>query len=138
MRPDALLTVHAPPGLKIRRNSRADVRIAMTVTDGYHVQANPASRDFLIPLEVKLRPAGGIRPGKPVFPKAQPYSLGGMPDDPLLTYGGTFDVRVPLEAQDDASLGNHVLTGTIRYQACDSRTCLFPAQKRLKIHLEVL
>jgi uncharacterized protein len=137
VRPDAVLTVHPPSNLKVRRDSAAELRVAMTVADGYHVQANPASHDFLIPLQLKLRPGGGIRPGQSAYPPAQPYSLPGFPE-PLLTYEGRLEIMVPLAVQGNAQRGKQVLTGTIRYQACDSRTCLFPARARFNVPLEIL
>lgn len=102
-----------------------EARITLVVADGYHIQANPASGEFLIPLRLDLRGRGGVRVGKPGYPRGRPYRLPGADVD-WMTYEGTLEVAVPLEAQESAPEGERVLRGVVRYQACDDGRCLFP------------
>ena len=45
----------------------------------------------------------------------------------LVVYDGTFAISLPVKAAGDAAAGETVtLRGTLRYQACDDRHCLFP------------
>ena len=44
------------------------------------------------------------------------------PGEALDVYSGPFTVRLPLEAVK----GDHTLTGTLRYQACDNAACYPP------------
>lgn len=126
MAPDAVVTVQSPPPVVLAGGGTAKVRIMIAVAEGYHVQANPASERFLVPVRLEIKARAGIRLGKPAYPPGKPYRLQGAPSD-LMTYEGTFEIVVPLEAEESAQLGDYVHNGVLRYQACDTSTCLFPA-----------
>lgn len=132
-----VVEVRAPAPITLRLGGSAEARLTTAVAEGYHVQANPASDRFLIPLRLALKAKGGVRPGRPVYPLGQPYRLEGSSSD-LMTYGGSFEIVVPLEATASARPGEHVLRGVLRYQACDTRTCLFPASLPVAIPVRVL
>lgn len=105
----------------------ADATLSFVVRHGYHIQANPASADYLKPAVVELTGACGISPGKPHYPPAVPYRLEGADSD-LATYADRFKVTIALStAKDRSKAGDCALHGTLRYQACDARTCLAPA-----------
>lgn len=110
----------------VPRGGKIEARVTVTVKDGFHVQANPASEPYLIPLQLELAGAGPIRVGDLIYPPGVPYRLQGATTD-LSTYEGTFDLRVPLEAAKDAATGNVSVSGTLKYQACNDRLCLKPA-----------
>ena len=116
---------------------QAEARITVAVTDGYHVQANPASTEFFVPTKLQLRAKRGVRPKAPVYPPGRPYRLEGMPSE-LMTYEDTFEITIPLEASDSARLGEHVLKGTLSYQACDDRSCLFPVSVPFSLPVQVV
>ncbi len=105
----------------------ATVRLSFVVKDGYHVQANPASADYLRPVVVVLTGDCGIAPGKPQYPAAEAYRLQGADSD-LATYSGRFTVTfTAAAATSKLERGDCLLRGTLEYQACDARTCLAPA-----------
>ena len=131
-----MVAVHAPP-VTLMAGGVTQARLAVVVADGYHVQANPASGNFFVPVELDLRAAGGVSPGKPVYPPGLPYCLPGESDD-LMTYEGTLEIVVPLKAGASARPGNHVLKGALRYQACDARSCLFPASVPVTLAVRVV
>jgi hypothetical protein len=105
--------------------------ITFHVASGFHVQANPAADEFLIPLTVKLVPGPGLKVGDPKYPAPEKYRLHGTDVD-LLTYSGTFSVGVPLNVTADARAGAVTLSGSVRYQACDRRSCKPPATIEFK------
>lgn len=115
----------------------ADATLWFVVRDGYHVQANPASADYLKPAVVELTSACGIAPGKPLYPPAVPYRLEGADSD-LATYAHRFKVTIALSTSN-AGLkpGDCALHGTLRYQACDARTCLAPATLAFELPVSV-
>jgi DsbC/DsbD-like thiol-disulfide interchange protein len=129
-----VVTVHAPP-VTLAAGGKGEARLSVTVADGYRVQANPASGEFFIPVELGLKAAGGVSSGEPVYPPGKPYRLPGTSDD-LMTYEGTFEIVVPLRADASARPGSRRLKGALSYQACDSRSCLFPAS--LPFDLQVM
>jgi Disulphide bond corrector protein DsbC len=108
--------------LSVSAGQSANAEITVKIKSGYHVQANPASEDYLIPTKLELKPVDGLEVGAPVYPKGQPFKLEGT-EKPLATYVDSFVIKVPVKAQQ---AGNKTLEGSLRYQACDARSCLFP------------
>ena len=114
----------------------AVVDLQVAVAEGYHLQANPPSLEFLIPLTLSFRKQKGLRAVSVSYPEGAPYHLEGFGD--LDVYEGTFTLRVGIEAGLDSGPGDTTLRGQLRYQACDDRTCLFPAAVPVSIHVRVL
>jgi hypothetical protein len=121
--PPAIVAVDAIPDVSLHHGETTSVAVSITVADGYHVQANPASGEFLVPLELQLDPVEGLGFGAAEYPKATPYRLENS-EDILKTYEGTFAVNVPITALKAGALD---VSGKVRYQACDSKRCLFPS-----------
>lgn len=122
---EPVVTVTAPKDVAIRAGGSAEGRIVVTVAEGFHLQANPASEKYLIPTKLELSEGFGVKPGKPVYPTGRPYRLPGATSD-LSVYEGRFEIRTPLEAGRDAQPGTYTVTGKLHYQSCDARRCLPP------------
>jgi DsbC/DsbD-like thiol-disulfide interchange protein len=135
--PPPVVAVEEPALVSVAAGGATEARITVMVASGYHVQANPASDQFLVPLQLELKSTGGVRPEQPHYPPGQPYQLEGAAND-LLTYGGTVELVVPLRASPSARPGHRVLQGTLRYQACDTRACLFPAAVPVSVPVRVV
>jgi DsbC/DsbD-like thiol-disulfide interchange protein len=131
-----IVAVTAQP-VTLAAGGATQARITLVVADGYHVQANPASGEFLVPLQLALRGRGSVRVGKPAYPRGRPYRLPGADED-WMTYGGTLEIAVPLEAQESAPEGELALRGTLRYQACDDGSCFFPASVPVTLPVRVV
>ncbi len=123
--------------VEVRAGGSAEARLAVLVKDGYHVQANPASGNFLVPLRLELKARDGVRLGRPIYPPGQPYRLPGMEGD-WTTYQGRVEIVVPLVADASARKGTRSLAGALHYQACDARTCLFPASVPVSLTVKVV
>lgn len=132
-----ILTVTSLPWVTLLPGEKAEARIGFSVAAGFHVQANPAGGRFLVPMELTFARQKVVRVGRPVYPAGETYHLEGSPDA-LLVYSGKFDLVVDLEAAPDMPAGDYFLKGSVRYQACDHRTCLFPASLPLVFTVEVL
>lgn len=134
---EAVVNVPAVEPVILAAGHEAEARVTVIVADGYHIQANPASSQFFVPTRLQLRAKGGVVPREPVYPLGRPYRLAGMPDE-LMTYEEAFVVVVPLVAGESAQPGDYLLQGSLRYQACDDRSCLFPATVPVNIPVRVL
>ena len=122
----AIVAVGDIPVVTVRPGESSDVAIPIVVAPGYHVQSNPAGNEFLVPLELHLDDAAGVRFGRADYPAASPYRLEGTDED-LMTYHGSVFVKLRVTALASASVGEEKITGSLRYQACDPRRCLFPS-----------
>ena len=137
IKPEDVVSVPVPAQVAVIVGGGAEARITLAVTHGYHIQANPASTEFFAPTKLQLRAKGGVRPKAPVYPPGLPYRLEGMPDE-FMTYEDIFEISIPLQASDSARPGEHVLKGTLRYQACDDRSCLFPVWVPFSVPVRVV
>jgi DsbC/DsbD-like thiol-disulfide interchange protein len=136
--PPVALTLEAED-VRVVAGGTTEARVTVRVRPGFHVQANPAAAEFLVPLTVELSERPPVRVGLPVYPPGRPHRLRGATAD-LLTYEGAVTVRVPLRAESDPARGRDdvvVLSGSVRYQACDARACLRPSALPLHISVQV-
>jgi hypothetical protein len=120
-----IVSVGPIPTVTLRAGESTKVIVPVMVGDGYHIQSNPASNEFLIPVELRFEHADGIQIGNPNYPAGSPYRLEGTDDD-LMTYDGTVSITVRVKASATASDGERLVKGSLSYQACDSRRCFFP------------
>ena len=112
------------------------VELPFTVADGFKVQANPAASEFLIPLELTLASSEVIAVVSVAYPPAHRFRLEGTTED-LLTYHGASAVTVTVQADPNAGPGEYVVAGTLGYQACNARRCLFPTSLAVQIKVVV-
>jgi len=135
--PQSVVSVRVPEAIGVVAGESVEARISVTVAQGYHVQANPASEDYLIPTRLELKPARDIAIGKPAYPSGQPYRLSGADKD-LKTYAGTFAIGIPLKTSRKAQPSRRTVEGRLHYQACDLKSCLPPASAQVTLTIEIL
>ncbi len=121
----------------LRAGDSVSVTIPLSIARGYHVNANPAASEDYIPLEIVLRDSLGLRVGTVRYPAAKTWRLDGSTED-LKVYDGKFDVRVPLIAESGIPAGDHLLLGSVEFQACNSQVCLMPDSRAIKLTVRVL
>ena len=105
--------------------SPSEVLVRLEISAGWHVNANPASLEFLIPTRVEpTRPATQIQA---VYPKGSRYHPR-FSREPLSVYEGNLEIRVrsdaPLPAAEKLAL---------TFQACDDSSCLPPETVELAV-----
>jgi thiol:disulfide interchange protein DsbD len=132
---ETLIHVTAAP-VRIPAGGGAIAVIEIAVQPGWHVNANPPSPDYMIPTEVTVEAAGGVSAGKGDYPAGVPLQVG-FEQNPILTFGGTFAVRLPLSAAGEADHGARAMKGTVSFQACNDQLCLTPASVPFELKVEV-
>jgi hypothetical protein len=131
-------TVEAPE-VRVAAGGSAEARVIVRIRPGFHVQANPAAEEFLVPLTVDLSERPPVRVGLPIYPAGRPHRLRGATSH-LLTYEGAVTLRVPLWAEAGGGRGRDevvILSGSLRYQACDDRICLRPSALPIRLPVRV-
>ncbi len=91
-------------------------KILLTMKDGWHVNAHPASMDFLIPVNITLSQAPQTL--QAFYPKGHPIET---PLGDLMVYSET--VSIPVVLKEEAKSGSLSLTA----QACDGSACYPPS-----------
>jgi hypothetical protein len=103
------------------------VQIDILVAKGFHLQANPASREGLIPTEIQFEPSPLFQFSSFTYPKGTPLRLSQGTGE-ILTYAGNFPVSFELSRQPAVTLKEKkLIKGQIHYQACDDHVCMRPS-----------
>jgi len=112
-------TVPVPVG------GNVDATVTLSISPGFHVNANPATFSYLIPTEVTTGNVEGVSAGKPVYPSAEKKKFQ-FADQPLAVYEGDAQIKLPLHAATNAAKGARSLPIDVRVQACDQEKCFAP------------
>ncbi len=114
-------------GLLRRGREHDEVVVVLAIEAGFHINANPASFDFLVPTSVKIL---GVNAVEMEYPPAQPFKSDFAPDV-LQVYAGT--VTIVARVQRGLLDRVHPLRATVEAQACTQSICLPPSRIALTI-----
>ncbi len=125
-----------PQEATLTRGQSVEIIVPIKITNGYHVNANPASFPYLIPVELKIMPSSGIavefiRYPDPVTKKFT------FAEAPLKVYEGETLVKASLNTDKSAPTGRHNLSAKLRVQACDDKVCYAPGEIDLTLPVDV-
>ena len=113
----------------VKAGKASVIELRFKVRDGFHVNSHTPKSDLLIPTVIKLDAAEGVKASDVVYPAGTLYSFSFDPKEKLDVYTGTFVVKVPVVA----AAGDHTLTGSLHYQACDTAACYPPKTLPLQV-----
>lgn len=129
--PEAFVSAEAvPPGSTFR------VAVRLRMEQGWHVQSNRPSEENFIKTRLELEPAEGLTVDAVQYPEGEILhapALGG--DLSVYNDGVVFGASAHVAA--DAVEGPRVVRGSVTYQACNDRTCLFPKTVTLEFPVSV-
>lgn len=107
----------------------ATARLAVEVEmlPGMHVNANPATHDWMIPIEASVAGVDGIEVLDAFYPEPEsrkfPYD-----DDPYLVYEGRFVIGLVIAVAATVPPSGPTLEIVVDYQACNDQACFAPAE----------
>ena len=112
------------------RSSEFDeVVVRLAIEPGYHINANPASLDFLVPTTVQIP---GVKDARVSYPPGQVFKPK-FSDEAILVYEGTALIKMRLaKGSIDKSKPASV---AVEVQACTVKLCLEPGQISVPIVL---
>lgn len=135
--PEAVLTAQATPGKIVAApGAKTTVKVRLTVRHEYHVNANPPSEAYLIPTTVTFAKAADVTMGKPLYPKGKPHTFDFSPQA-ITVYQDSVTVNVPLMVSAKAKLGSRQLAGSVKYQACNEKSCMAPTTAKFMVTLQI-
>lgn len=120
----------------IPQNGSADAIVTLSISPGFHVNANPATFPYLIATEVKASKIEGITVGTPGYPAGEKKKFQ-FAEEPLAVYEGEVGVKLNLRTEKNAAVGSRSLPITVRVQACDHEQCFPPATVNATIAVDV-
>jgi len=130
----SVLSVTPPEKVVAKRGASLEVKTAMTLKPGYHVNSNTPSDSYLIPLRLTWEP-GALESVEVIFPKPHMEKSTFSPK-PLSVFTGDFALVTKFRVAGNAASGPGIAVGKLRYQACNSDSCLQP--KTIEIKLPVI
>ncbi|HMG72987.1 MAG TPA: protein-disulfide reductase DsbD domain-containing protein [Pyrinomonadaceae bacterium] len=113
-----------------------DAKVLLSISPGFHVNANPATFSYLIATEVTTGKVEGITVGAPNYPAAVKKKFQ-FAEQPLAVYEGEVPIKLNLRAEKNAAAGPRSLPLTLRVQACDEEKCYPPATLNSTISVTV-
>lgn len=117
-----------------KRGGSFEAKVPFVLQPGYHTNSNTPSESYLIPLKLTWE-KGVAEAVEVVYPKAhmEKYSFS---EKPLSVFTGNFEVTTKFNTAANAPDGPNVISGKLRYQACNDNACLPP--KTLDVKLPVV
>jgi DsbC/DsbD-like thiol-disulfide interchange protein len=111
--------------VEARAGETAEAAVRLAITNGYHVNANPATERFLIPTSLEVKPESGITVDRIVYPKPLTKKFP-FAEVPLAVYEGDARITMTVHVPRDAATGQHALAARLRVQPCDDEKCYPP------------
>lgn len=108
--------VHLPAG------KPSEVALHFRVIEGMHINSHAPHDDFLIPTTFSIPDGSGVRLQSTSYPTGDDITMPSAPKMKLNVYSGEFVVQTHMIA----AAGNHLIKGTLHFQACNMSQCLPP------------
>ena len=112
-----------PAQVTIPAGKPATVVLHFRIAPGRHINSHTPSEEELIPTTFTIPEGSGVRLDKAAYPSGQKFVLPIDPGTKLSVYTGEFIIR----ARIVATAGEHLIEAKLRYQACDTNSCMPPA-----------
>jgi thioredoxin:protein disulfide reductase len=110
--------------------------LTLQLLSGYHVNSNTPSDEYLIPLRLTWN-AGPLESVKVIYPQPTMEKFA-FSQKPLSIYSGEFEIVTQFKTSASAAPGLGVVTGKLRYQACNDRMCLAPKTVDITLPVQIV
>ena len=130
---NAVLTIASPKTVTARPGATIDVPLDISIDPAFHVNSNAPSDPYLIPLRLTWSP-GALENAAVSFPPPKTQKFG-FSETPLSVFSGQFRILTKFTVAQNAPSGLGIVSGKLRYQACNDHECLPP--KTIGIDLPV-
>ena len=121
-----------PQQVTLAAGKPGTVELHFRINDGLHINSHAPLQKSLIRTELIEAEPEGIQIAAVDFPAGSDYAFPTDPSEKLSVYSGEFVLRMHLKA----SRGDHLVSGALRYQACDNHTCFPP--RSLPVSVDVV
>ncbi len=134
--PDSTAVLSIAPVAKVhaQRGKPFDQALALELRAGYHVNSNAPDDEFLIPLRLTWN-SGPLEAKEIRYPKPERAKFS-FSEKPVAIFSGKFEIVTRFVTSPNAAdMG--IVTGKLRYQACNDRECLQPKTVDVRFSVEV-
>ena len=118
--------VTATAKVKGKSDEVFNVELQIKIAAGWHINANPAGQDFLIPTTVELDANAPVELVDIAYPKGKSMRFE-FSDEPLNVYEESLMISLRLKQKPNVTQEkNAAITLKLTYQPCNDTECLFP------------
>ena len=121
-----------PEQITVPAGKTTPVAMHFRVAQGLHINSHAPKDEYLIPTELSIPVASGVRLEAADYPAGTEFILPVDPGTKLVVYTGEFTIQARIVAQP----GDHMVEARLHYQACDQNACLPP--KTIKVPVDVI
>jgi len=132
------VTMEPPPVANVTRGKSNSVELQFRVGDGFHINSNKPTEEYLIPTTLKLEPPTDLVIGKITYPAGTAMSFSFAPDEKLSVYTGDFALTVQVRPLSSVLPSKYEVRGHLRYQACDKAQCYPPKNLPVQFAVKVV
>jgi hypothetical protein len=130
-----ILSVESPAPLPAKRGSSVQAKLKVSIQPGFHANSNTPSEDYLIPMKLTWTP-GPLESPTVTYPKGQMEKYE-FSDKPISVYTGNFELTTSFKVPANAPVSPAVMSGKLRYQACNNKSCFPPKTVEVKLPVQV-
>ncbi len=120
------------------RGTRLRLAVEIEILPDMHVNANPPTYDWLIPVEVSIVENAGIGFAEAFYPEAELTTFSWGDDEPIAVYQETIVVGLEIDIAAVTALGDRNLEVVFEYQACNDSMCFAPTKSTFTFPLTVV
>lgn len=120
------------------RGKANTVKLQFRISEGFHINSNKPTAEYMIPTVLRLDPPTDLVVGKITYPAGQEMTFPFAPNDKLSVYSGTFTLAVMVRPLASVPPGKYGFHGQMRYQACDNAACYPPKQLPVQFEVKVV
>jgi DsbC/DsbD-like thiol-disulfide interchange protein len=133
---NSVVTINTPPKTTVKRNQVVTTDLEIQLRNGFHVNSDKPNDPYLIPLKLTWAAPAIADASEVTYPKPVMEKLD-FSTKPVSIFSGDFKTQTKFKIAANAPLGEQVITGKLRYQACNNRECLPPRTVEVKIPVEI-
>jgi hypothetical protein len=131
------LTVGEPSKVVGKRGATVQSKIPVTVKDGYHVNSNKPSEEYLIPLSLTWTATGALEGGTVTYPRPAMQVFEFSEGKPISVYVGNIELLANFKVAANAPAGPGIAAGKLKYQACSNKACYPPKTVEVNVSYSV-
>ena len=118
-----------PEQVSVAAGKDAVIDLHFKINEGMHINSHTPRDKNLIATRLIVAEPQGMKIGSVDFPAGSEYALAAMPSEKLSVYSGEFVIHAHVQA----TAGQHMFEGALRYQACDVNSCYPPRQAPIAV-----
>jgi thiol:disulfide interchange protein DsbD len=122
---------------KLAAGARFKIAVVIDLQSPWHINANPASIEGLIPTTLTIQPPDAVQIDRIIYPRGKTLKVA-WADEPVALYEGRAILFADARVLENATPGQTVLDAKLRFQACNDSVCLAPVTMPMSVEADIV